>query len=633
MSHSRKRRHSEVESVQSDVHLTSTPDSEPTCNGTPQAISAYSSKIKYQSSVLYSENSFLKRSRRERETEPYYHIAYPLSENFAPTHQWYISPHPIYYEHWYHDYYQSSFRRSNYNSPIERGRQGAEVHSRQYRYHQERGECRHTSSWRYRRRRHSRSRSQRRPERYEPHRHYATSRRSRHQLVETRPRSPEGRDESERRVRETERDRRYREQCGRYSRSQTANGSGTSSCRDSPNPNTTTEYDAYAAFHDKHGHYIVTLGDNLTPRWKILSVIGEGTFGKVLECWDRQTRQYVAIKVIRAVEKYRDAARVEIDILRRINRYDPDAQHGCIKLADSFEFRGHVCLVFPKYGLSLYDYIRLNDYQPLAIDSIRRIASELFRSVAFMHSIKLVHTDLKPENILFRDPTYRPDEETRNSGVSTKPFPGIVIIDFGNATFEEQHHTRIVCTRHYRAPEVLLDRGWSYPLDIWSIGCILIELYTGEPLFQTHHNQEHLDMMQHILGPFPPHFLAASRYRDNLHSLPPNITKLTPLRDLVPSTSPLLRAFYDLLCRTLEYEPQRRITARDALNHPFLTLPLESSSHTVPDTATKPTKTSSVSLPSTSGLSSTSTPTSTVSVTHSTNQTSVVPSKPTQSGL
>jgi dual-specificity kinase len=53
-------------------------------------------------------------------------------------------------------------------------------------------------------------------------------------------------------------------------------------------------------------------------------VIGEGTFGKVLECWDRQTHQYVAIKVIRAVEKYRDAARIEADILRRINRHDPD---------------------------------------------------------------------------------------------------------------------------------------------------------------------------------------------------------------------------------------------------------------------------------------------------------------------
>lgn len=69
-----------------------------------------------------------------------------------------------------------------------------------------------------------------------------------------------------------------------------------------------------------------------------------------------------------------------------------------------------------------------------------------------LHSIKLVHTDLKPENILFRDPAYRPNEQTRcsDSVNNTNSFPGIVIIDFGSATFEDQHHTRIVCTRHYR---------------------------------------------------------------------------------------------------------------------------------------------------------------------------------------
>lgn len=100
------------------------------------------------------------------------------------------------------------------------------------------------------------------------------------------------------------------------------------------------------------------------------------------------------------------------------------------------------------------------------------------------------------------------------------------LIDFGSATFDHEHHSTIVSTRHYRAPEVILGRfvrnkkkknwrinflfliyvtelGWAQPCDVWSIGCILFELYLGITLFQTHDNREHLAMMQRILGEIP----------------------------------------------------------------------------------------------------------------------------------
>lgn len=79
----------------------------------------------------------------------------------------------------------------------------------------------------------------------------------------------------------------------------------------------------------------------------------------------------------------------------------------------------------------------------------------------------------------------------------------IRLIDFGSATFDHEHHSKIVSTRHYRAPEVILELGWSHPCDAWSIGCILFELYQGMTLFQTHDNLEHLAMMERILGPLP----------------------------------------------------------------------------------------------------------------------------------
>ena len=77
------------------------------------------------------------------------------------------------------------------------------------------------------------------------------------------------------------------------------------------------------------------------------------------------------------------------------------------------------------------------------------------------------------------------------------------LIDFGSATFDWEHHSKVVSTRHYRAPEVILELGWAQPCDIWSIGCIAFELYLGFTLFQTHDNREHLAMMEKILGPIP----------------------------------------------------------------------------------------------------------------------------------
>lgn len=76
----------------------------------------------------------------------------------------------------------------------------------------------------------------------------------------------------------------------------------------------------------------------------------------------------------------------------------------------------------------------------------------------------------------------------------------IRLIDFGSATFDDEYHSSVVSTRHYRAPEIILQLGWSFPCDIWSIGCIIVEFYTGDALFQTHDNLEHLAMMEAVCG-------------------------------------------------------------------------------------------------------------------------------------
>mmetsp|Transcript_38014 Transcript_38014/g.82650 ORF Transcript_38014/g.82650 Transcript_38014/m.82650 type:complete len:510 (-) Transcript_38014:270-1799(-) len=340
---------------------------------------------------------------------------------------------------------------------------------------------------------------------------------------------------------------------------------------------------------DKDGHMVYELGESLTARYKILSKVGEGTFGRVLECWDREKKAYCAIKVIRNVQKYRDAAMIEIDVLRTIAKADPKGRRHCVALQDWFDYRGHVCMVFEKLGLSLYDFLRKNHYKPFNIDLVREFGVQLLESVAFLHDLTLIHTDLKPENILLQSPEY--NRERVGVGKHSKRVPVshlIKLIDFGSATFNDQYHSTVVSTRHYRAPEVILGLGWTFPCDIWSIGCILIELMTGDALFQTHENLEHLAMMEAVLGPIPKDMIQSSDrhchkyFRHAVRELnwPEGassresvraVRKMFKLQDTLLSEgrTKAHKEMVELLKGMLKYNPKERMSARNALEHPF----------------------------------------------------------------
>ncbi|GER40376.1 protein kinase [Striga asiatica] len=339
---------------------------------------------------------------------------------------------------------------------------------------------------------------------------------------------------------------------------------------------------------DRDGHYVYSLGENLTPRYKILSKMGEGTFGRVLECWDRERREYVAIKVVRSISKYRDAAMAEVDVLQRLAKNDKDGSH-CVKMHSWFDYRNHICIVFEKLGPSLFDFLRRNRYSPFPVDLVREFGRQLLESVAYMHDLRLIHTDLKPENILLASSEFvklpvSKLPESANFRCLPKS-SDIKLIDFGSTAYDSQIHSSIVSTRHYRAPEVILGLGWTYPCDIWSVGCILIELCTGEVLFQTHENLEHLAMMERVLGPLPEHMArkankgAEKYFRRSRLNWPEGavsresiraVRKLDQLKNLVSRHVDSSRsALVNLLHGLLKFDPSERLTAREALEHPF----------------------------------------------------------------
>ncbi|WOL02975.1 hypothetical protein Cni_G11695 [Canna indica] len=133
--------------------------------------------------------------------------------------------------------------------------------------------------------------------------------------------------------------------------------------------------------------------------------MGEGTFGRVLECWDREAREHVAIKVVRSISKYRSAAMVEIDVLNLLAKNDKGGSR-CVQIRRWFDYRNHICIVFEKLGPSLYDFLKRNKYSPFPLELVREFGHQLLESVAYMHDLRLIHTDLKPENILLVSSEY-----------------------------------------------------------------------------------------------------------------------------------------------------------------------------------------------------------------------------------
>lgn len=113
-----------------------------------------------------------------------------------------------------------------------------------------------------------------------------------------------------------------------------------------------------------------------------MRLLGQGTFGKVVQCYDRESRSHVAIKIIRAIQKYRDASRIEIRVLNTLKENDPHNIHKCIHLKDCFDYRNHICIVSELYGMSVFDFLKENGFYPFPPSHIQSFAKQMLQSVA-----------------------------------------------------------------------------------------------------------------------------------------------------------------------------------------------------------------------------------------------------------
>jgi len=322
-------------------------------------------------------------------------------------------------------------------------------------------------------------------------------------------------------------------------------------------------------FDDASGNYKLFPNDQIAFRYEIICMLGSGSFGQVVKCIDHKTGNEVAIKVICNEERRHAQARIECQILEYLERAVPQeaskmgdtATWNIVTYQGHFDYRNHLCIVFPLLGTSLYDMAASGTTLP----AVQHIAVQLVRSLTMLRRLRLIHCDLKPDNILIMPGTEH----------------DIEVIDFGTSCFEGGELYMYVQTRYYRSPCVILGIPYDCGVDMFSLGCVLAELHMGRPLFPGDNDVDQLARIMEVLGPPPMDIVNRSTKRNTFFEGTSNRPRIVPnlhgkrrrpgtrsLQALVQSSD---AAFLSFLKGCLCWDPQQRLTPETAAQHEFIT--------------------------------------------------------------
>ncbi|KAF7724944.1 dual specificity protein kinase yak1 [Apophysomyces ossiformis] len=343
------------------------------------------------------------------------------------------------------------------------------------------------------------------------------------------------------------------------------------------------------------------LGDDKDYQYRVIDILGQGTFGQVVKCEQISTGELFSVKVIKNKPAYRTQSQMEVEIIKQLNqKIDPKNRHRVLKLVHTFNHKNHFCLVFELLSYNLYELIKQNSFKGLSVDLVRVFTLQLLDTLILLKEAKIIHCDLKPENVLLKSPDS----------------PTIKVIDFGSACHEANRMYTYIQSRFYRSPEVLLGLQYTASIDMWSLGCIVAELFLGLPLFPGSSEYNQLKRITDMLGTPPQDMLErgkSTRYFYNVESNGDRVsyklksreqygqeqgkTELpgkryfayTELSELILKYNPGTKtkvpkdeqeqqrdmqtrhALIDFLKGLLELNPLKRWTPQEARYHPFVT--------------------------------------------------------------
>ncbi|XP_056324716.1 homeodomain-interacting protein kinase 1 isoform X4 [Danio aesculapii] len=336
---------------------------------------------------------------------------------------------------------------------------------------------------------------------------------------------------------------------------------------------------------------------SVSNSYEVLEFLGRGTFGQVAKCWKRGTNEIVAIKILKNHPSYARQGQIEVSILNRLSAENAD-EFNFVRSYECFQHKGHTCLVFEMLEQNLYDFLKHSKFSPLPLRHIRPILQQVATALMKLKCLGLIHADLKPENIMLVDPIRQPYR--------------VKVIDFGSAS----HVSKAVCStylqsRYYRAPEIILGLPFCEAIDMWSLGCVIAELFLGWPLYPGASEYDQIRYISQTQGLPPEYLLSAGTKTSRFFNRGPDssypLWRLkTPsehesemgikskearkyifncLDDMMQVNLPnhlegtdLLaekadrRELIDLLKRMLRLDADKRITPTKTLAHPFVTM-------------------------------------------------------------
>lgn len=334
-----------------------------------------------------------------------------------------------------------------------------------------------------------------------------------------------------------------------------------------------------------------------TSQYEVLEFLGRGTFGQVVKCWKKGSNEIVAIKILKNHPSYARQGQIEVSILQRLSQESAD-EYNFVRAFECFTHKNHTCLVFEMLEQNLYDFLKQAKFSPLSLKYIRPILQQVLTALLKLKQLGLIHADLKPENIMLVDPTRQPFR--------------VKVIDFGSAS----HVSKAVCStylqsRYYRAPEIILGLPFCEAIDMWSLGCVIAELFLGWPLYPGSSEYDQIRYISQTQGLPAEHMLNSATkttrffYRETdinypfwrlktpeEHEAETNIKSkearkyiFNCLDDMAQVNVPNdleggelaaekadRREFIDLLKRMLTLDQERRISPVEALSHNFVAL-------------------------------------------------------------
>uniref|UniRef100_A0A7S2G643 Protein kinase domain-containing protein n=1 Tax=Octactis speculum TaxID=3111310 RepID=A0A7S2G643_9STRA len=340
--------------------------------------------------------------------------------------------------------------------------------------------------------------------------------------------------------------------------------------------------------------YVPHRKEVIDGRWVVQKNIGKGSFGRVIWVYDKETEDNLAMKMIKRRKPFVQQAQMEIKLLRKLMEADPKGQHHCVRLIANTMFKGHPCIFFELLSYNLYEVLKYTQFKGISLTLIYKFGRQLLEALAFLSTIEIIHCDLKPENILLCDP--------RRSALK--------VIDFGSSCIAGQGLYSYIQSRFYRSPEVMLGMTHSCAIDMWSLGCILVEMHTGQPLFSGANNQEQMGCLTRTLGLPSTKFLAQGdkkivrTFFKELknddggfeYGLYDSVSEHTSeqsdsgqmdqtLRDVIydkrqeilaesgPKKTSSLKDyenFVDMITQMLAFDPEDRLKPSEGLKHPFI---------------------------------------------------------------